>query len=252
LEDIKNFFTIYYAPDNAVLAVSGDFDEKTIRTKIESYFGSIPNRPPPPPVNVAEPPITEARTKTLTDSFATQPMVTVAYRTVPANTPAWYALEVASSVLGDGQSSRLYTRLVKEKQLATSVYCDLDESRGSSLFDVKVILRKEASMKAVEEAVAEEIASLQSDPPKAWEIEKARNGALARAASMKQAALGRAITIAVSEAMFRDPKIDLLDADRVSRIDASEVAKATMQYLKPNGRVIVETQVNAPKMPVQQ
>jgi zinc protease len=252
LGDIKDFFTTYYAPDNAVLAVSGDFDEKTIRTKIEKYFGSVPNQPPPPPVNVAEPPITEARTKTMTDSFATQPMVTVAYRTVPANTQTWYALEVASSVLGDGQSSRLYTQLVKEKQLATSVYCNLDESRGSSLFYVKVILRKEASMKAVEDAISEEIAGLQSDPPKAWEIEKARNGALMHEALMKQTALGRATTMAVSEAMFGDPTIDFLSADRVSRIDPAEVVKATMQYLKPNGRVVVETQVNDPKMPAPQ
>src|SRR6476646_8087417 len=118
LKDVQEFFRIYYAPNNAVLTLVGDFDPADATAKIKKYFGAIPRQPAPPQPDMTEEEHTGERRATIYDPLARLPQVLMAYRIPPGNTAENYTAQVLADILGQGESSRLYQRLVKEKQLA--------------------------------------------------------------------------------------------------------------------------------------
>lgn len=121
IEDVQKFYEQYYSPNNAVLAIAGDVKPDDIYSKVEKYFGGIPSRPTPPRPNVAEPAQKSERRATETDKLAKVPALAIGYRMPPHNSPDALAAAVAGELLHNGQASRLYQVLVKEKQVALSV-----------------------------------------------------------------------------------------------------------------------------------
>src|SRR5690242_4291617 len=106
VEDVAAFFKTYYAPNNAVLAVVGDFKTADAIKKIKQYFESIPSQPPPPPVDMTEPEQKAERRASVDDQLARLAQVDIAFKTLPGNTQDFYALQVLSTALQSGQSSR--------------------------------------------------------------------------------------------------------------------------------------------------
>src|SRR6202790_2355885 len=141
LEDVAHFFKTYYAPNNAVLSLVGDFKSPETIEKIKKYFEDIPAQPPPPPVDMTEPEQTQERRTKVEDSFARLPRLDIVYKTVPANTPDWYALDMLGDILFGGPSSRLYQKLVKEKAVALQVAGGIDMRRGPALFQAFALLK---------------------------------------------------------------------------------------------------------------
>src|SRR5690242_16589111 len=141
LADVQDFFRIYYAPNNAVLTLVGDFDPAVALEKVKKYFSAIPRQPTP-----AQPDMTEGehygeRRETIHDPLARLPMVIISYHIPAGNTPNNYSLQVLGDILGQGESSRFYQHLVKEQQLATEVQVQADARRGPSLFYVMAVPR---------------------------------------------------------------------------------------------------------------
>jgi predicted Zn-dependent peptidase len=126
LSDVAQFFKIYYAPNNAVLAMVGDFKSAEALAKIKKYFEDIPEQPAPPSVDMAEPAQTAERRTVVEDAFARLPRLDIVYKTVPANTQDFYALDMLGDILFGGPSSRLYQKLVKEKAVALQVAGGVD------------------------------------------------------------------------------------------------------------------------------
>jgi zinc protease len=113
---VAKFFKTYYAPNNAVLVIAGDFETAEAKKQIEQYFGSIPSQPPPKRPDMTEPARAEGRMKTVTDQHARVPGVVVGWPAPARRTPDWYAMGMMDEVLTAGQSSRLQLHLVKGKQ----------------------------------------------------------------------------------------------------------------------------------------
>src|ERR1700730_8995245 len=124
VKDVQEFFRIYYAPNNAVLTLVGDFQADEALAKIKKYFGEIPAQPAPPVPDLSEPKPTGERRKTIEDAFAQTPRLDIVFKIPPGNTDDWYALYVLGNALGSGQASRLYQSLVKEKELAVNVFTE--------------------------------------------------------------------------------------------------------------------------------
>ena len=141
VDDVAEFFKIYYAPNNAVLALVGDFDTKDALARIAKHFESIPRQPNPPAVDMTEPEQTAERRKTVDDVLARVPRIDLAFKAVAGNTADFYALQVLSAALQGGQSSRLYQKLVKEKELTTGVGGFMDEKRGLGALYIGTNLR---------------------------------------------------------------------------------------------------------------
>src|SRR5687768_3587073 len=157
VEDVAAFFKTYYAPNNAVLALVGDFDTKDALARIAKSFESIPRQPDPPKVDMTEPEQTSERRATVDDVLARAPRVDVAFKAASGNTTDFYALQVLSAILQQGQSSRLYQKLIKEKELTTNVGGFMDEKRGLGAFYVSATLRPGATTADVEKVIYEEI-----------------------------------------------------------------------------------------------
>src|ERR1700734_3946786 len=195
VKDVQEFFRIYYAPNNAVLTLVGDFEPADALAKIKQYFGAIPSQPAPPTPDLAEPKQTGERRKTIEDPFAQVPRIDIAFKIPAGNTPDEYAMDVLSTALGEGQSSRLYQSLVKEKELAVNVFCYIEEHKGPSTFNVVVLARPGKDLKEVEKGVIAELERAKSEPIPDWELDKARMMERHQTAEELQSTLYRAYII---------------------------------------------------------
>jgi predicted Zn-dependent peptidase len=121
LEDVQAFFDTYYAPNNAVLVVAGDFDGEQARRWIERYFGHIPARPQPPRPDVSEPRQQSEKRHTYVDPLAPRPALAVAWHVPERGTAEHFAMGLIDELLLQGEDSALWRRLVAERGYAGSV-----------------------------------------------------------------------------------------------------------------------------------
>ncbi|HEX6222914.1 MAG TPA: pitrilysin family protein, partial [Chryseolinea sp.] len=115
LEDVDKFFKTYYAPNNAALAVVGDFEIEDAKKWIAQYFESIPSATLPPLPDISEPKQQEEKRKIKEDKLANKPAIAIAYKMPQRNTPEYYAMGLIDQILLQGQDSKLYGKLVQEK-----------------------------------------------------------------------------------------------------------------------------------------
>jgi zinc protease len=231
IDDVKEFFRIYYAPNNATLTLVGDLDPVQALEKVKKYFGGIPSQPAPPPVDMTEPPHYGKRTETIMDPLARTPLIFMAYHIPAGNTPDNYAMSVLASVLAQGESSPLYQHLVKDKQLATRVIAQADERRGPSLFYIYALLRPGVKPEDCENAIRDEIAVVQKDGVTAQELDKAHIQFLRGQIQSRQTDLGVAMELGQYAVFFNDPGLVNTVVDKFDAVTAEQVKAAAQRYL---------------------
>lgn len=241
IKDVQEFFRIYYAPNNAVLTLVGDFQPDEALAKVKKYFGDIPAQPPPPAPDLSEPPQKGERRKTIDDAFARTPRLNIAFKIPPGNTSDWYALDFLSDVLGTGQSSRLYQSLVKDKQLAVRVACYVEEHRGPSTLQIVVTARPGKDLKEVENAVYAEIDRLKTEPIADWEIEKVRMSDRRQEAQQLQSTLFRAYVIGEMAVFYNDPNLINTRFNKTQKVTKDDLQRVTKTYLTEENRTVVTT-----------
>ena len=240
VEDVKGFFKIYYAPNNVVLTLVGDLDTKDTLAKVRKYFGDIPQQAPPPPVDVSEPPQTSERRARIEDKLARLARVQIAYKTVAGNAPDAYAMRALSTVLCGGESSRLYQKLVKEKQVAAAVFGNVSRSRGPSGFQISATPRPGRTPEEIEALIYEEIAKLQAEPVAESELVKAR-AAARRMALQRESSLMRAVQLGGDTVMFNDPGMINTDHVKLEAVTAADIQRVAKKYLNSSARTVVVT-----------
>ena len=241
IDDVSAFFKTYYAPNNAVVAIVGDVDTKTVLAKAEKYFGSIPSQPPPPKVDMTEPPQTAERRQTIEDGLARLPRVDMAYKIPDSSSPDTDALTVLSTILSGGRSSRFFESIVRQKELATAVNTFAQETRGPGLFNVIATASLGKSLADIEAAIDAEIERVKTGPIENWEIEKARTGARRTLVSSLGSSLQRAILLSQYALFYDDPDRINTRADRIAKVSAADVQRVARQYLVKTGRTVVQT-----------
>src|ERR1700744_6580091 len=174
LLDVRNFFHSYYTPNNANIAIAGDFDKSQLKQLVEKYFGAIPKGPEPPPVTVTTPPIISQKTATVTDTVQL-PEVSFAWLMPPAFQPGDADAEMLMDILGGGKASRLYRKLVYEKQIAQSADCTLDSLRLASVAECDVIARPGIKPEDLQREIEVELRAIREQGPTAAELDGARN-----------------------------------------------------------------------------
>src|SRR5437764_2674792 len=239
VEDVRNFFRIYYAPDNAVLTIVGDVDPDEAVQKVKRYFGSIASQPSPPPVDVSEPQHYGERREAITDPLARLPMVLIAYHVPSGNTSDNYALQVLGAILGSGQSSRFYRHLVKDKELASDISVQTDARRGPSLMYVQATPRPGVKPEDLEAAIYEEIALLQKDRITETEIEKVRRQFLRAQINRRQSDLEVANRIGQYAVYFNEPNLINTVYDKYSSITAEQVMQVASKVLVQTERTVL-------------
>ena len=207
VEDVSAFFKTYYAPNNAVLVLVGDFNTNEALAKIRSSFEGIARQPNPPAVDMAEPAQTAERRASLEDVLARAARIDMAYKAVPGNTADFYALQVLAAALQGGQSSRLYQKLVKEKEMVTGVGGFMDEKRGVGGFYTNATLRPGVKTEDVEALIYAEMDRLKKEPIADWELQKAKNTTRRNIINSLSSTLSRAVTIGQYTVYYNDPSL---------------------------------------------
>jgi zinc protease len=239
--DVAAFFKTYYAPNNAVLVLVGDFKTAAALAKIRGYFESIPRQPNPPAVDMAEPQQKGERRATVDDVLARAPRIDMAYKAVQGNTADFYALQVLSAALQSGQSSRLYQKLVKEKEMVTNVGGFMNEKRGIGGFYTNATLRPGVKTADVEAIIYEEIERLKKEPIADWELQKAKNTTRRNFINGLQSSLNRAVTMGQYTVYYNEPNLINARLDKVAAVTKEDVQRVANKYLLDTNRTIVVT-----------
>jgi predicted Zn-dependent peptidase len=248
VDDVKQFFKTYYAPNNAVLALVGDLNTAETLAKVKKYFGAIPRQTPPKPVDLTEKPMEGERRATLQDPLARLPQIELAYRIPDANSPDTRALGVAASILGGGGrggrggggTSRLYNLLVDEKEIALNVSAGAERRGGPGIFRVTATLRPGKTPQEAEGLIEEEIAKLYAQPVSDKELQRARI-AMRRGAENRITALSRAQALADAAAVYNDPNRVNTETNEELAVTAADIQRAAKALLVKSNRVVVVT-----------
>jgi predicted Zn-dependent peptidase len=238
IEDVREFFKMYYAPNNAALALVGDFNSGQALALIKKHFEAIPAQPKPPVVDATEPAQTAERRLKVEDPLAQVPVLIMAYKGIRGNTPDAYAMDVLSTILGSGESSRLYQKLVKEKQLLIQTQTFLQTRRGPGGLGLLAVITPGKKQEEVEAALNEEIARLQNEPVADWEIEKAKQFAKRGAINGRQSSLGLATNLVEAAIAWNDPNLVNTRLAKIAAVTKADVQRVAKQYLKPEWRTI--------------
>jgi zinc protease len=174
LSDVRDFFRLYYAPDNASLAIVGDFDKTQSKFLVEKYFGPIPSGPAVPKVVASTPPITSERRAVVTDQVEL-PRLYMAWITDPVLSQGDAECDLIAKIIGGGKSSRLYRKLVYEKRIAQDVSTYQYSLALGSIFTIESTAKPGIQLEELEKAIDEEIALFRAKGPSDAELEGARN-----------------------------------------------------------------------------
>ena len=241
VQDAVDFFRIYYAPNNAVLTLVGDFQTDAALSLIEKYFANIPSQPAPPVPDVAEPEQKTERRKIIEDSFAQAPRLDIVYKIPPGNTPDWYALSVLGHVLSGGVSSRLYQKLIKDKEVALSASAAPDERRGPSLFWFSVMARPGTDLAALEKMIYEEIERLQREDVADGELTKVQMQLRRQHAQQRYSTRARANALGHHAVYYNDPHLINSAQQKYNLVSKADLKRVAQTYLKESQRTVVMT-----------
>ncbi len=170
---MQEFFTRYYAPNNAVIVWVGDFKTDEALGMIRRYFESIPSQEPPPPVVTIEPEQKGERRAVL--EFDANPSLAMGWHTVAMDHPDQAPLEIIEGLLSEGRTSRLYQRLRQDEQLASSVMAYQDTTEYPGMFIVAAAPVEGVTSEKVEQVIGEQIARLRDEAVTDWELQRVKN-----------------------------------------------------------------------------
>lgn len=236
LEDVQAFFRTYYAPNNAVLVVSGDFDEERALHWIRELYEDIPSQPTPPAPDVSEPDIEIEKRERFEDPLANVPALTIAWKIPARGSPENNALQIAADALFVGRASRLYQRLIKRQPLAVSISGWAESRRGPGLFQIFVLHKPDAGAEEIEKVIYEEIDRLAEAGLTSGELERVRTQILAQRWSGShytglESPLGRALGLAQATLFDGDPEEVNRGLHRLLSIESEQVQTAVKRYL---------------------
>ena len=239
LEDVREFFATYYAPNNAVLTIAGDFETDAALAMVERHFGPIPANaalPPPPAVTVPDR-IGEPVRVTVPDQVPL-PRIYLAHRIAPFGTDVFDALDVAADVLGSGRASRLYAKLVRERRLAQDISVFVFPIvGGASMFAMWVTARPGVELESLEGALLAEIDRMATDGPTDADLERVRNLQASRTAASLERIAERADRLGQYACLFDEPERINSEVGRYAAIDTARVAEAMRASITEDNRV---------------
>jgi zinc protease len=237
MDDLKHHFEMGYSPSNATMVVVGDVAPEEIFQLCEKYIEPIPSHDPPPPVTTVEPEQLGER-RLMVHKPAQLPLLMIGYHVPQTNHPDFYALNILRSVLFQGESSRMYQRLVDQDQLALEISAFVQSAFDPTLAIIVAQPRQGVDPQACEKAIYEELERVKNAPISDQELEKARNARFVEFYHQMRTISGRANTIGAYE-VFHNDYNKLFDAVKnyaaVTKDDVQRVAKA---YFGANNRTV--------------
>lgn len=231
VEDVKSFFRLYYAPNNATLSIAGDFDAARAKALVAKYFTDLPRGKTITRPVVGRPAITAERRMTFEDHVQV-PRLTIAWPTVSAGDADQPALDLLSDILGSGRTSRLTKALVYDKELATDVGVYQSPYEATGRFEMQLTPRPGHSLTELESEADAIVATLKREGPTAEELKRVKAGQEASFIDGLQSNLGKAIQLAEAQTFFNDPSYYFrVRYPREQAVTAADIKRVANKYL---------------------
>jgi zinc protease len=240
VEDVQEFFRVYYAPNNAVLVISGAFEPETAKELVQTHFGDIPSQPLPPSLDVSEPEEVASQFRQWEDKLAPFPAFLLGWKIPPRRTPESHALYLAGKLLYDGDSSRLYQKLVKGEESVIQLFGFTDERRGPSSIFVGAIPKPEKDLSKIRETIMHEVQSLATHGPTPEEMQKLHNQLFNDAVRMRQSSMTRAQQIAEFALYDGNPALINQELEELLAVTPDAIRHAVDKYLNTANRALLD------------
>ncbi|MDB4948777.1 MAG: peptidase domain protein [Gemmatimonadetes bacterium] len=241
LEDVADFFRTYYAPNNAVLTIAGDFDRDEAKRLVEKHFGPIPHGPPIPPIpgRTEVPPRLGGEVRERIAGEVPLARVYAAYRIARYGQPEFYVAEVCSELLAGGKSARLYDALVRERRAAQSVGAFTFPTMTGAAALVVRGNGIDADGDALERELLAQVEAFRAAEPTAEEMERALTGIEARQVMSLQKLAERADQISMFTSHFDDPGLVNRELDLFRAVTAADVHRFAREALGAGNRAVL-------------
>jgi zinc protease len=239
-EDAEKFYKTFYRPDNAVLIVVGDFDQKQFDGWVDKHFGKLAKPSGAiPRVTEVEPEWTSERRFNEFGPRVPFPATAIVYRAPRTTSPDIPALRLAASILAGGESSRLYQALVRTQQIAQQADLDLELNTEGGRMSFIGIGSEKGTSENLEKAFLAELKKVQDSGVTAKELEKAKNQLISRAIRARETNDGKAIAIERAVAYLGDAKAVNNEVAQLQAVTATDIQRVMKQYFKDNNRVVI-------------
>lgn len=230
VEKCKSFFKQYYAPNNAVIVIAGDFDSRLAKRLINKYYGKIPSQPINQPLYRMEAPQKKPRSKVVFKDVQNE-SIALGYHVSKAGNPDSYALDLLSEIFSGNKSSRLYKRLVYQSQLASAVSMYAYTPKDPGLLQIFVSLKPGKSVDSVLKIIAEELKNAREKLLSDDELERAKTAVLLSYINSMKTLHGKAQSLAVNEIIMGDYRFFFQDIQRYSQVSAHQIRQVAKKYL---------------------
>jgi zinc protease len=238
MDDLKSFYKIYYAPNNATMFVVGDVDAEAVLAQIEQRFGRIPRQPAPDAVTTVEPEQQGERRLVLEKEGAQAPIVMLGYHAGREADADTRALELLDAALVDGESSRLHQRLVEQEQVAVSVGSSFDTGFDPGLLMFYAVLPPGGDAAKAEALIVEELQKIVADGLAASELAKVRKQKLATFWRSLATISGKAQALGTYEVFHGDHRKLFEAPASFDAVDAAQLKRVAAQVFRPANRTV--------------
>jgi zinc protease len=241
LQWVREFHDHFYAPNNAVVSISGDFEPNEAMELVRKYFGPIAPQPNVPPYDPGPFPQQKApRDAIMVDDHAELPAIMMGWPIPPDRSKDHYALEMLGMLMSDGDSSLLQSKLVRERAIATEVDAGTGDRRGPDAFYVTLKVASSSNVQQVQRAFDEILHRVQHTPPTDAVMKKLRNRIEAHFLFGLQSNFARAQKLAEFELYWGDADLLLGEMDKYRAVTKQDITRVAAQYLKNETRSRIE------------
>jgi zinc protease len=241
LPEIKAFHSTFYRPDNATLVIVGDFKPDEVEEWVKKYFGAIPKPSTQiPRVTAKEPPRKADKRETSYSPRAPLPALAVTYLAPSIRSDDSPALSLVGEILGGGESSRLYQKMVYEQQIVQSVACDADMREDLGLIAFRLILASGKPIADVEKALNQEIGKVLKDGVTQAELDKAKNRFLTGKLSERETVNGKASALGQAVVVYGDATRVNTDLAKLQAVTVDQIKQVMNKYIAGKKRVVLE------------
>ena len=239
VEDVRDFWRTFYVPTNCTLTVVGDFDSDQAQQFVQQYFGKVPKPAKPVPRDIpAEPPMTKEKRVTVEEAWPL-PAVVVAYHITYDGNPDSYPLHMASKILSDGQSSRIYRKLVYETGLALSAFGGGNIIEHPNLFFAVAIVQPGHQPADVERALIAELDRMRTEPVSQHELQRAKNQFARDYIVARETVQEKAAQLAHAVVIHNDIKTADGEFDIFQSITSADIQHVAQTYFVPTNRLVM-------------
>lgn len=246
LEDVQSFWRTYYAVNNAILVLAGDFDTDEAKQMIEKHFGQMKPEIRPDNPDFGEPARAEAECMDYTDKLAAVPVLASAVTVCDALDPDSHALNLLERLLLEGENARLHQRLVKIDQSCASIGGGYDLRRGPGCFQFIAMLNPGAEFSTVLAAIQEELQQIAEHGVKPEELTRMKTASMAQRFTSGfagtgglQTPQGRAFELGLHTLVAEDPGLINTDIQRLFEVTSEQIQGVAGKYFQSHQFVTV-------------